>query len=85
MTDVILSIYLSNQSIYLSIYVLPGLYFSTVSNPLFPSNPPTAYSSPCNTATPRVLRLDSMGSTGTHRSSSISNRSTDLRTNEIDT
>ena len=42
--------------------VLPGLYFSTVSSPLLPSNPPMAYISPLRTATPSVLLLDSIGS-----------------------
>ena len=58
---------------------LPGLYFSTVSSPLVPSNPPTAYNSSFSTATPSVLRRDNIGSTLTQQPLSKSSRSTDLR------
>ena len=58
--------------------IIPGLYFSAESSPLLPSNPPTAYSSPLRTPTPRVLRRDNMGSTGTQHTLFRSSCSTDL-------
>lgn len=57
---------------------LPGSYLSTVSRPVVPSNPPTAYSIPLSTATPSVLRRESMGVSRIHLPSSRSSLSTVL-------